>query len=98
MTHERVWRLLNPDTAPPRVRLPSPPAAGWDRPAETEIALGSPGARLGPGWYLMYDAGDRDYRRFAREASLALRMPRGAEASLRITVGNDHAALKRIAG
>jgi len=92
----RVWGLLDRGVNPARVRLPSPPAAGWDRPTETEISLGSPGARLGPGWYLMHDAGDRDYRRFAREASLALRMPQGTEASLRITVGNDHAALKRI--
>jgi GT2 family glycosyltransferase len=93
---ERVWGLLDRGVSPARVRLPSPPAAGWDRPAETEIALGSPGARLGPGWYLMYDAGDRDCRRFAREASVALKMPPGRGVSLRITVGNDHAALKRI--
>lgn len=96
MSHERVWRLLTPDARPARVRLPSPPAAGWDRPTGTEIALASPGVRLGPGWYLMHDAGDRDYRRFARKASLALMAPPGGGAALRITVGNDHAALKPV--
>jgi len=96
LTHERVWRLLSPGERPARIRLPVLPAEGWDRPIGPAISLASPGARLGPGWYLMHDEGDRDGRRFAREASLALLPPPGGASLLRIVVGNSHASLKPV--
>ncbi len=94
ISHERAWRLLAPGTAPPRIRLPEAASGGWDRPAGSEIVLASPGARLGPGWYRMHDAGDDDFRRFALEASLALAAPPGGNAELRVDLGNDHAATR----
>lgn len=96
LTHERVWRLLSPGVKPARIRLPLPPAEGWDRPDAPGIGLASPGARPGPGWYLMHDEADRDCRRFARTATVALKAPAGSALSLRITVGNDHYTAKPV--
>lgn len=90
----RVWELVK-DAPPPKIRLPQPPAPGWEKGGSASIRPAAPGALPGPGWYRLYDAGDGEYRWFAREASLSLTAPAG-RCVLTVEAGNDHACLRRI--
>jgi hypothetical protein len=93
---ERIWSLLRRSITPDRVRMPVEPSHAWKAATRSEIELGTGSPQLGPGWYLMYDEGDREYRWFAREAFLSLIPPSGGARSLHVTIGNQYARLKPI--
>ena len=92
---KRVWNLVKQEIRPYRVRLPQPASPEWQAPKSHTIDIGADSSQLGPGWYLMYDEGDRLYRWFAKQASLSLKMPQKKGCSLRITLGNDYFDLRK---